>query len=68
MSAFHQSFDAEDIAHNGPEFPIYDHYTIDIPRDSKKDIIRQLSYVQINDETMLPGLQPVAQAVADRFR
>ena len=68
VSAFHRSFKAEEIARNGPKFPIYDHYTIDIPHDAKQDIMRQLGYVQINDETMLPGLQPVAEAIAGRYR
>ena len=68
ISGFHRNFEADQIAQNGPEFPIYGHYTIDVPRESKSEIIRHLGYNRINDETMMPGLEAVAEAIASRYR
>ena len=67
LSAYHKEFEAEKIAANGPGIPIYDHYTIDIPRSAKAKLIEQLDYVQINDVTMLPGLEPVARHLASKY-
>ena len=67
LSGFHKEFDADRIAANGPAIPIYDHYTFDIPRDKKPSIRKQLGYAQISDETMLPGLEPVATYIAERY-
>ena len=68
LSAFHWEFDAEKIRSNGPKVPVYAQFEITIPGDAKSRIMKQLDYFQINDETMLPGLQPVAEAIADRYR
>lgn len=67
VSGHHREFDADRIAANGPAIPIYDHYTIDIPREKKPSIRKQLGYAQISDETMLPGLEPVATYIAERY-
>ena len=67
LSGFHRRFEAEEVKANGPEIPIYDHYTIDIPKDAKPGIMKQLGYAQISDETMLPGLEPVARYIGERY-
>lgn len=67
LSGFHKEFEADKIAAKGPKIPIYDHYTIDVPRDAKPGIMKQLGYAQITDETMLPGLEPVAKYIAERY-
>ena len=68
LSGHHKEFEAEKIAANGPGIPIYDHYTIDIPRLSKLNIMKQLDYAQINDVTMLPGLEPVARHLTLKYK
>ena len=68
LSGHHKEFEAEKIAANGPGIPIYDHYTIDIPRSFKPKIMEQLEYAQINDVTMLPGLEPVAGHLASKYK
>ena len=67
VSGFHKEFEARMVEENGPEVPVYDHYMIDIPRDSKPDILKQLEYAQINEVTMLPGLEPVARSIGKRY-
>ena len=67
LSGYHWEFEAEKVKANGPEVPAYDHYVIDIPRDSKPDILKQLEYAQINEVTMLPGLEPVARSIGKRY-
>lgn len=67
LSGFHRRFEAEEVKANGPEIPIYDHYTIGIPKDAKPGIMKQLGYAQITDETMLPGLEPVARYIGERY-
>jgi len=67
LSGHHKEFEADKIAADGPGIPIYNHYTIDIPRSSKPDIMKQLNYAQINDVTMLPGLEPVARHLTSKY-
>ena len=67
LSGYHKEFEADKIAENGPDIPIYEHYTIDIPLSAKPKIIEQLDYAQINDVTMLPGLEPVARHLAWKY-
>ena len=67
LSGFHTEFEAERVSANGPDTPMYIHHTIEIPRDSKTNIMRQLDYAQINDVSMLPGLEPVARYLATKY-
>ena len=67
LSGFHTDFEADKVAANGPDIPMYIHHTIDIPRQSKSNIMRQLEYAQINGITMLPGLEPVARHLATNY-
>lgn len=67
LSGYHKEFEADKIAENGPDIPIYEHYTIDIPLSAKPKIIEQLDYAQINGVTMLPGLEPVARHLAWKY-
>lgn len=68
LSGYHTEFEADKVAVNGPAIPMYVHHTIDIPSHRKTEIMRQLEYAQINEVTMLPGLEPVARHLASKYK
>ena len=68
ISAFHGRFEPDEILKWNDAIPIYDHYVIAIPPDSKESIIQELRLLNITRETLFPGLDQTATAVTDRFR
>lgn len=67
LSGFHTEFEADKVVANGPDIPIYAHHTFGIPSGNKRNIVRQLDYAQIDEVTMLPGLEPVARHLASKY-
>jgi len=66
LSAFHERFEREEVARVDGSSRIYDHYTIDVDtsEESRKKMLEQLDYLDINEETMFPGLESSAKAIA----
>ena len=68
ISAFHDRFEPDEILKWNDGIPIYDHYTIAVPPDSKQSIIQELRLLNITRETLFPGLDEAATAVTDRIK
>lgn len=66
LSAFHERFEAAEISEVDPSMPIYGHIRFDIPYDAKGDILRQLDAMNINRESMFPGLEASALSITAR--
>ncbi len=66
MSAFHESFDAEEVASVDPAMSIYGHVKFDIPPQAKARILRELGFYHVNEETMFLGLESAARAIIAR--
>ena len=66
LSAFHERFETEKVVGVDGSDRYYDHYTIDvdISEGSRKKMLEQLDNVNINEETMFPGLESSAEAIA----
>ena len=66
LSAFHRKFDAEAVRKVDALAHIYHHHTIDvdISEESRVKMLKQLDYLNINEETMFPGLESSARAIA----
>lgn len=66
LSAFHERFETEKVVGVDGSNRHYDHYTInvDISEESRKKMLEQLDNVNINEETMFPGLESSAKAIA----
>ena len=68
ISAFHERFEEEEIRKWTADLPIYHHYTLSIPGDSKGRISEELATFNITRETMFPGLDEAARAVTEYYR
>lgn len=66
MSAYHDRFEAEKVAAVDPSVPIYGHVKFDIPPSARDDILGELEYYHINEETMFLGLEAAARAITAR--
>ena len=66
LSAFHRRFETEKVIGVDRSSRRYDHYTIevDISEESRTKMAEQLDYLNINEETMFPGLESSAKAIA----
>ena len=68
LSAFHKSFERNEILDKTPGIPIYAHYMLTVPEGRKKTIKKELHLVNITRETLYPGLEESAQAVMVKYR
>ena len=67
LSAFHEQFDEPDVGKMNCGVPIYHQYTFKIPYELKQQIRKQLSTLNITEETMYPGLEKAAKAVKRQY-
>ncbi len=68
ISAFYERFEEAEIRKWSDDVPVYHHYTLAVPSDSKETVRDELEVLNITRETMLPGLDEAAKAVTDRYR
>ena len=68
ISAFHERFERDRILQWNKSIPAYDHQTLVIPVESKKQILEELELLGITRETLYPGLDETAKAVTERYR
>ena len=69
ISAFHERFEREEIVKMNPisHPPIYDHYSIKIPKGSKKQLIEELRWLNITPEVLFPELDTAAEEIKKRY-
>lgn len=65
LSAYHRRFEQKMVAKVDASARIYDHHTIhiDISEQSRERMLEQLSNMNINQETLFPGLESSAKAI-----
>ena len=66
-SAFHERFERDCILAWNKDIPVYAHYRLDIPWESKPDILEDLKILNVTEETLYPGLDAAARAVTDAY-
>ena len=67
VSAFHERFEQSEVLSRNPEIPIYDHYTLDVPREKWPEILAELKMLNLTVETLLPSLDESARAVVQAY-
>lgn len=63
VSAFHERLEQSAVLSMNPGIPIYDHYTLDVPRRKWPVILEELEMLNLRVETLLPSLDESARAV-----
>ncbi len=66
ISAFHERFEPDQVLKWNDGIPIYDHYPLKVPHKDKKEIMEELSLLNITRETLFPGIDEAAKAVTQR--
>ena len=67
ISGFHERFERDEILKWNPDIPIYDHIMLDVPRESKLDIVKELQLLNVKRESLFPGLDEAAKAINRRY-
>ena len=63
ISAFHRNFERLKVRSWNERIPVYDHYPLRVPPKNKKEILNELTFLNITWETLYPGLEKAANAV-----
>ena len=67
LSAFHERFETEEILKKNEDTPIYEHFMLTIPGNSKLNIVEELRELNISHELLFPGLDSSARAIAQHY-
>ena len=67
LSAFHERFETEEILKKNEDTPIYEHFMLTTPSNSKLNIIEELRELNISHELLFPGLDSSARAIAQHY-
>ena len=67
VSAFHERFEEEEILKSNKNTPVYHHYRVTVPTDSKDKILDELKFLNITREVLFPGLDTAAEAIVKRY-
>ena len=67
ISAFHERFETEKIRELNKNTPVYHHYKLAVPADSKNDILDELKFLNITRQVLFPGLDAAAEAIVKRY-
>lgn len=62
LSAFHERLEREMVLEFNSDILIYDHFTFEIPHDSKDTINDELRLLDVSRETLLPSLDEAVEA------
>ena len=68
ISAFHERFEQHEVLQFNSGIPIYHHFTIEVPKESKQHIFNELRLLNVTRESLFPGLDESAKAITDRYR
>ena len=68
ISAFHERFETENILQLNKNIPVYHHYRLIVPTDSKNDILDELKFLNVTSEVLFPGLDEAAKAIVKRYK
>ena len=67
-SAFHERFEPNEILIWNDRIPVYVHYKLAVPADSKEAILNDLELLNVTRETLFPSLDESAKAVIESHR
>ena len=67
ISAFHERFETEEILKFNKNTPVYHHYKLTVPANSKNEILDDLKILNITREVLFPSLDEAAKAIVKRY-
>ena len=67
ISAFHERFEQREVLQWNSGIPIYHHFMIEVPKESKQHIIDELRLLNVTRETLYPGLDESANVITNRY-
>ena len=67
ISAFHERFEQGPILEYNENIPVYDYFTVEVPGETKGEILKQLQLFDVSHERLYPGLDATATAVNERY-
>ena len=67
VSAFHDRFEKDKVLSQIAGLPMYDHYELSVPANSKHTITKFLRLLNISQETLFPGLDSSAAAITRHY-
>ncbi len=67
ISGFHGRFETDEILKSNKNTPVYHHYRMTVPADSKDKILDELKFLNITREVLFPGLDEAAKAIVKRY-
>ena len=67
ISALHERFEQTEVLKKNSGIPIYSHCTIEVPNESKQDILDELRMLNVTRETLFPGLDTSAEAITNNY-
>ena len=65
-SVFHVRFERDEILRWNADTPIYAHYQLTVPSNYKRDILSELSSLNVTREKLFPGLDTSARAITEQ--
>lgn len=68
VSAFHERFERNVVLNFNSDIPIYGHHTVDVPKQHKEEIRKELEIIQVTVESLFPSLDQSAQAVINEIQ
>ena len=68
VSAFYERFERPVIRATNKHIPIYAHYRLIVPHDSKQNILNELDMLGVSRESLFPGLDESAYATMRHYR
>ncbi len=67
ISAFHERFEEKKILELSKNAPVYHHYKLTVPINSKNEILDELKFLNVTREVLFPGLDESAEAIVKRY-
>lgn len=65
ISAFHERFERSEVLQWNSGIPVYNYRTVEIPKEKKRCILKELKLLNVTRETIFPGLDEAAKAITD---
>lgn len=68
VSGYHERFERNAVERQMANVPIYAHYLLEIPHQHKESILEDLRLMNIRRETLFPGIDEFAKAIANSYK
>lgn len=67
ISAFHERLEREEIIGQNEDIPVYSHFVLDVSKDTRISMLKELKLLNITKESLFPGLDETANSITNRY-